>query len=142
MTVASTVAAGELLVSIDCTRFTFALASAVCDWATTQLAVELGELLFVHCASARVNHVVSVLVVDNCEFGRRSLLPQLVKPSLQPNASALGRLVLGFELIVDIGIGNRVRDLRGAIGIERAESRFRSHRSSRHGGHSSDSRMY
>jgi eukaryotic-like serine/threonine-protein kinase len=46
------------------------------------------------------------------------LLPQLPDPILEPTARPLGRLILGFQLIDDVGISNGIGNLSGSATVQ------------------------
>ena len=122
VTVASTVASGELDVRIDWTRSSRARASAVLT-AQARLAIEFGELLLIDRPTAGIDNIIFVLELDDSALRARGLLPQLAEPILQPSSGASRRLILCLQLVVDVGICHRIGDLGGAIGITRQESR-------------------
>ena len=78
-----------------------------------QLAVDLGELLLVHQPAAGVDDVVLGLEIDHGALCAAGLVAQFLDAILQPDAGAARGLVLRLELVDDIGIGDRVGDLRG-----------------------------
>ncbi len=87
-----------------------------------ELAVDLGDLLIVHQPTAGVDDVVLGLEIEHGPLGGRGVRAQLADAVLQPNAGTLGGLVLHLELVDHIGLGDGVRDLRGALGVERRET--------------------
>ena len=86
------------------------------------LAVEFGELLFVHQPSAGLDDIVLGLELDHGAFGLGGLVAQLLDTVLQPEARAPRRLVFRVELIDDIGVGDRVGDLRRPFRRERVKA--------------------
>ena len=92
-----------------------------------ELAVQFEQLLFADeparlpahiVRSAEVDNVVLFLELQDRAIGCRRLRLQLVDPVLQPGAGA-GCLVFCAELVVDIGLRDRVGDLGRGLGATR-----------------------
>ncbi|MGY4445905.1 hypothetical protein ACVWZR_000565 [Bradyrhizobium sp. i1.3.1] len=93
-----------------------------------ELAVQFEQLLFAdeparaagrYVRSAEVDNVVLFLELQDGAIGCRRLRLQLVDPVLQPGACAGDCLVFCAELVVDIGLRDRVGDLGRGLGATR-----------------------
>jgi hypothetical protein len=83
---------------------------------------ELVELTLARQLAVRIDDDV----VGRLEFLDRlrclaRLDPKLCDPLLHPVAGALHYLQLGCELVLDVGLSNPVRDVRGLLRVERGE---------------------
>ena len=84
--------------------------------------LQFGKLLLVDQATAGVDDVVRLLEVEHGVFCRRRLLPQLLYSFLKPGARPACRFIFRLELIDDIGVRRRIRDLGGALRVQRQKS--------------------
>ena len=88
-----------------------------------QLGVDRDQLLVVEQAAAlRADQVVLGLVALDRLVGDAQLLLEGAQPLVQPGRGAIGREQLGFELVVDIDLGDPVGDARRLDQIQRGEA--------------------
>ena len=89
-----------------------------------QLAIDLSQLLLVHESPSSGNDIVLCSKFKHRLFRRRGFLAKRLKPLLQPIARSLVGLVSDVQLILNVGIRDRVRYVRGAVRILRRKVYF------------------
>ena len=85
-----------------------------------ELAVDLRELLVIHQLAVRtsIDDVVFLAEINDSLLLGGGLSAQFFKRSCNQTCSP--RLfVFGIELVIDIGFRDRIRDLRGFLGVDR-----------------------
>src|ERR1035437_653485 len=90
-----------------------------------ELAAKFGYLLLAQqrlVSAASADNIILGLKFHHRLLSSGNLVAQFLYPILQPNAGSLCCLVLGLQLVDDVGIGNRIRDLRGMFGIVGSEA--------------------
>ena len=80
-------------------------------------AAQLGDLLLVEQLAVQRDDIVIRPVGADVAFRRQRLLAEIAKPPLQPRRRSPASVDLHFELVGDVRLGDRVRDLSGPQGV-------------------------